>query len=87
MGSPTPLSFKEGLISFANIESIKLNDASLYAQEALEKLKEEMDLLGDQDEYIQNLEKIELYMSHYMNSKKMFLRIKYYIQYVGLSLK
>lgn len=86
MGSPTPLSFKEGLISFANIESIKVNDASLYTQEALEKFKEELDSLHDY-EYIQNLEKIELYMSHYMNSKKMFLQIKYFIQYVGLSLK
>ncbi|CAD8176894.1 unnamed protein product [Paramecium octaurelia] len=65
------------MMVFSNIKSIRINELTLYAQEALEKFTELVDIIDDSDTYIQNIHNIELYFSHYFVQKTMFIQIKF----------
>ncbi|CAD8079969.1 unnamed protein product [Paramecium primaurelia] len=70
-------SVENWMMSFSNINTIRIDDLTLYAQEALEKFTELVDIIDDSDTYIQNINNIELYFSHYFMQKIMFIQIKF----------
>ncbi|CAD8072141.1 unnamed protein product [Paramecium primaurelia] len=70
-------SIENGIIVFSNIDSIKVDQLTLYVQEALEKFTELVDIIDDSDTYIQNINNIELYFSHYFMQNVMFIQIKF----------
>ncbi|CAK86555.1 unnamed protein product (macronuclear) [Paramecium tetraurelia] len=70
-------SIENGIFVFTNIDSIKIDELTIYVQEALEKFTELVDIIDDSDTYIQNMNNIELYFSHYFVQKVMFIQIKF----------
>ncbi|CAD8099457.1 unnamed protein product [Paramecium sonneborni] len=70
-------SIENEILTFINFESIKIDELTVYAQEALEKFTELVDIIDDSDTFIQNLNNIELYFSHYFMKKAMFIQIKF----------
>ncbi|CAD8183792.1 unnamed protein product [Paramecium octaurelia] len=70
-------SIENGILVFSNIDSIQFDELTLYVQEALEKFTELVDVIDDSDTYIQNINNIELYFSHYFVQKVMFIQIKF----------
>ncbi|CAD8187258.1 unnamed protein product [Paramecium pentaurelia] len=79
LDSPYPLSFKEGeLITLSSINNINQQEFNYYAQEAMKQFMEKIEIENNESgEYLVNGQELDLYASHQMRNKKMFLIIKF----------